>query len=167
MKKTLLTIFCSLLFALTTFAQKQSPPAPDKPGMSIFVEAGGPGVISFNYDTRFTASDKGIGGRIGVGGFKANNSGSVYVPVGLTYLLSKNNKDYFEIGTGFTYVNYTMNADDVIDFSPFKKSFGHLNFGYRYQQKEGGLIFRVAFNPVFGDGFFNPAYGGIALGYKF
>ena len=165
MKKTLL--LCSGIFLFFLLAQAQEKPAPQKPGMSIYIEAGGPGVISFNYDTRFTASDKGFGGRIGVGGYNIDNSGAVYIPVGLTYLLSKNDRDYIELGAGFTYVDYTRDNNDVINFSPFTKSFGHLNFGYRYQQKEGGLVLRVAINPVFGDGFFNPAYGGLSLGYKF
>lgn len=165
MKKAIVSSFGILLFVFHSYAQESA--SVKKPGMSIFIEAGGPGVISFNYDTRFTASDKGIGGRIGIGGYKANNTGAIYIPIGITHLLTKNDRDYFEIGAGFTYVNYTRDNNDFIEFSPFTQNFGHLNFGYRYQQKEGGLTLRVAFNPVFGNGFFNPAYGGASIGYKF
>lgn len=163
MKKTLLFSLPFLLLSIASSAQEKT--VLQKPGMSIYIEAGGPGVISFNYDTRFTASDKGFGGRIGIGGYKTNNYGAVYVPVGLTYLLSKNDRDYIELGAGFTFVDYTRDNNEISLF--FTNSFGHLNFGYRYQQKGGGLVLRVAINPVFGNGFFFPAYGGLSLGYKF
>ncbi|HMS53337.1 MAG TPA: hypothetical protein PKD56_13475, partial [Chitinophagales bacterium] len=37
---------------------------------SIYAELGGPGIASFNIDARFTKNSGGLGGRIGVGGFK-------------------------------------------------------------------------------------------------
>jgi hypothetical protein len=60
----------------------------------------------------------------------------------------------------FTFDNY--NGGDA-----FSTTFGHLNFGYRLQPKEGGFFFRAAINPVFGKDFFFPYYGGIGFGYKF
>lgn len=34
-----------------------------------YIEGGGPGLVSANFDMRFTKKPGGIGGRIGVGGF--------------------------------------------------------------------------------------------------
>lgn len=59
---------------------------------SIYFELGGPGLASINFDTRFTKTEKGIGGRIGVGGFSIDGTGVVFVPVGVNYLLGKDSK---------------------------------------------------------------------------
>lgn len=74
----------------------------------MFVELGGPGLASANFDMRFTKSEKGIGGRIGIGYFGINDGfsrvGVTTIPLGINYLLSKNEKNYFEVGGGFTVV---------------------------------------------------------------
>lgn len=132
---------------------------------AAYFELGGPGLASFNFDTRFSKREDGIGGRIGFGGFSIGDAGAVFIPVGLNYLFGKDGKNYFEIGGGvtpvITYDNFNNN-DDV-----FTTTFGHLNFGYRLQPKDGGFFFRAAINPIFGKKFFFPYYGGVAFGYKF
>jgi hypothetical protein len=118
---------------------------------------------------RFTKSEGGIGGRIGFGGFSIGSEGdrttAIFIPLGINYLLGKDEKHYFELGGGVTPVivndTYSGTSDD------FRSTFGHLNIGYRVQPKEGGFFFRAAINPVFGKGFFWPYYGGVAFGYKF
>lgn len=136
---------------------------------AVFVEVGGAGVASFNYDMRFTNRNDGLGGRIGVGGFRIDDVSAVFVPVDLNYLLGKNNRDYFEIGAGATFVNMKdryryngYNDDDI-----FHGTFGHLSFGYRLQPANGGFMFRASIVPIFGNGFFVPYYAGISFGYKF
>src|SRR5690348_8247074 len=69
---------------------------------SVYFELGGPGLASINFDTRFSAREDGIGGRVGVGGFSIDGSSAVFIPVGLNYLLGKDGKNYFEIGGGVT-----------------------------------------------------------------
>ncbi len=130
-----------------------------------YVEIGGPGLASVNFDTRFSKGEAGLGGRIGVGGFKADNVGLFTLPIGLNYLLGKDNKNYFEIGAGFTYVHLSDHEDDFN--GDFDGSFGHLSFGYRLQPVNGGFTFRAAIVPVFGNGGFIPYYAGISFGYKF
>ena len=132
---------------------------------SVYVELGGPGLASFNYDTRFTHRQDGIGGRIGIGGFKIDDVTAVFIPVGVNYLIGKNNRDYFEIGAGATFVNVKDSYNSGDD--AFRSTFGHLSFGYRLQPANGGFLFRAAIVPVFGDGEFIPYYAGIAFGYKF
>lgn len=135
---------------------------------SIYFELGGPGLASFNFDTRFTkGAEDGFGGRVGVGGFSIGSGddrvGAVFIPIGINYLLGKDNKNYFEIGGGVTPVIVSGGGSG----GNFNSTFGHVLFGYRMQPAEGGFTFRAFINPVFGDGFFIPYYAGVSFGYKF
>jgi len=132
---------------------------------SIYFELGGPGLASFNFDTRFTKKEDGIGGRIGVGGFSIDGESLLTVPVGLNYILGKDERHYFELGAGATFVNYNSKYFD--EEGTFESTFGHLTFGYRLQPKDGGFLFRAAIVPVFNKDGFIPYYAGIAFGYKF
>ena len=65
MRKTLLILAICISCSASLFAQ-----APN-----IFFELGGPGLASFNFDTRFAKSESGLGGRIGFGGFSIRAGG--------------------------------------------------------------------------------------------
>lgn len=145
---------------LTIFLTKVSTA---QTAMSIYAEAGGPGIASVNFDTRFTKKQDGIGGRIGFGGFKIENSGALFIPASITWLIGKDQKNYFEVGGGATFVSAGADYDSEL----FSTTFGHLNLGYRYQPKESGILFRATINPIFGKDFFWPYYGGVSIGYKF
>jgi hypothetical protein len=161
MKQLISIIILNVFFCIYATAQT--------PAKAIFFELGGPGVASINYDMRFTKSEKGIGGRVGIGGFSLGTSGdrvsAIFIPLGVNYLLGKDEKHYFELGGGVTPV--FIKDDFSSNSETFKSTFGHLNFGYRLQPKEGGFFFRASINPVFGKGFFTPYYGGVSFGYKF
>ena len=157
MKRTFITSL--FLLAIVSIASAQTA------AKCIYVELDGPGIASLNFDTRFSKSEKGLGGRIGIGGWKVEDEGYLTVPVGINYLLGKDNKNYFEIGAGFTYVHASDNTFD--ENSTFDGTFGHLTFGYRLQPANGGFTFRVAIVPVFGQGDFISYYAGISFGYKF
>ncbi len=135
---------------------------------SVYFELGGPGLASVNYDMRFQKSEGGFGGRIGIGGFSISDgydkASAIFLPIGVNYLLGKDDKNYFEIGAGVTPVFISNNNSSGDDFT---STFGHLSFGYRLQPKNGGFLFRAAIVPVFGEGGFIPYYAGIAFGYKF
>lgn len=150
MKKILFAIALCIGLGQTSTAQ------------SVFFELGGPGLASFNFDTRFSDKNDGFGGRIGIGGLSIDGAGVVFVPVGLNYLLGKDNRNYFELGIGATPVFGSDGGD-----SDFSETFGHLNFGYRLQPAGGGFQFRAFMCPIFGDGFFIPYYGGVSFGYSF
>lgn len=135
---------------------------------SIYAELGGPGIASFNFDTRFTDSEKGIGGRVGVGGFKIDDVGAVFFPLAVNYLIGNDDRHYFEVGAGATIAS--AEADDDLeeeDGDPFTGTFGHLHFGYRLQPADDGFTFRAGMTPVFGDGYFIPYYFSLSFGYKF
>lgn len=151
MKKIIVVLSAIITFSYSSIAQ------------SGFVELGGPGLASINFDTRFQPTNGGFGGRVGVGGFSIDNSGVVFIPVGLNYLIGKDNKSFFEIGGGVTPV---FGSGDLAGDN-FSSTFGHVLFGYRMQPENGGFTFRAFISPVFGKGFFVPYYGGLSFGYKF
>jgi hypothetical protein len=131
---------------------------------SVYFELGGPGLASVNFDTRFGKGEAGVGGRIGIGGFSIDQESIVFVPIGVNYILGKDNRNYFEVGGGVTPVITNIKDDNGDNFT---STFGHLLFGYRMQPANGGFTFRAFINPVFGKGFFVPYYGGLSFGYKF
>ena len=119
-------------------------------------------MASINYDMRFNKTAEGLGFRAGIGGFPALDVNVLTLPLGLNYILSKDNKNFFELGAGFTVINASQSGDGI-----FSGSFGHSNFGYRMQPKSGGFTFRASLNPIFtGEGVF-PFYAGIGFGWKF
>ncbi len=129
---------------------------------SFYFELGGPGIASFNFDTRFSGRQDGIGARIGVGGYSIDGDGAVFVPIGINYLLGGESRHYFEIGGGATPVFGTSDGDGT-----FSELFGHLIFGYRLQPINNGFTFRAFICPIFGNGNFIPYYAGLSFGYKF
>ncbi|MEP6585004.1 MAG: hypothetical protein ABJA90_12095 [Ginsengibacter sp.] len=162
MKKVQILFACILFFSFASYAQ---------PAKAVYAEIGGPGLASANFDMRFQNSEDGFGFRAGIGGFSLSDGinnervGIITVPVGLNYLLGKDEKNYFEIGVGFTYIN--ANAKDEFNSDNFSSSFGNLTLGYRLAPAKGGFMFKAQITPVFGKGFFIPYYAGLGFGYKF
>jgi len=90
---------------------------------------------------------------------------ALFVPIGLNYLISKDERNYFEVGAGVTIVSITERYNNESD--NFSTTFGHAYFGYCLQPKNGGFIFRAGITPIFRGNFFFPYWAGISLGYKF
>ncbi|HUC83071.1 MAG TPA: hypothetical protein VMR70_19335, partial [Flavisolibacter sp.] len=135
-----LVLLCTFALCFGQFCSAQAK--------SVYAELLGPGLASINFDTRFQKKEDGIGGRVGIGYFSIDEESLLTVPVGLNYLLSKNQRNYFEIGAGVTYVRYSSTYFvDPADKEIFDGSFGHLHFGYRLQPKEGGFLFRAGITP--------------------
>lgn len=159
--KFLFSAIFFLLFNYNSHAQAKS----------VYFELGGPGLASLNYDMRFQKTEKGFGGRIGIGGFSVNDVGdkvsAIFLPIGVNYLLGKDERNYFEIGGGITPVFISAKASGNSDGDNFTSTFGHLNFGYRLQPKNGGFLFRAGIVPIFNKNGFIPYYFGLSFGYKF
>lgn len=135
---------------------------------SIYFELGGPGVASFNYDMRLQKKEDGLGFRVGLGGFTVDGTGALFVPLGFTYLLGKDQRNYFELGAGVTIVSIKDPIkDENGNNGNFSTTFGHTYFGYRLQPKSGGFLFRAGITPIFNKSGFIPYYAGISFGYKF
>ncbi len=138
---------------------------------STYVELGGAGLASVNYDMRFMKKNDGLGFRVGIGGFTVADGFSdgrtslLLFPVGLNYLLGKDDKNFFELGAGATFISLSDTYSGGSD--RFTSTFGHLYFGYRLQPKNGGFLFRAGLTPIFAEGSFIPYWAGISFGYKF
>jgi hypothetical protein len=166
MKKIIAILFVFIGADTVLSAQRSS---------SVFVELGGPGLASINYDSRFGNKEDGFGGRVGIGAFglrsvpTANQGQSnthatvIYIPVGVNYIMGNDDRNYFELGAGVTaaITNAHFRKDD------FTSTFAHVLIGYRVEPEEGGITFRVFLSPAFGSFGFIPYLGGVSVGYKF
>lgn len=136
---------------------------------ALYLEVGGPGIFSLNYDRRFIASDDGPGIRLGIGPaveisrYIASHSipFSLRMPVGVNYLLGKNG-NYFELEMGYS---FSFNKNPINNI--YTESFGYIHIGYRYAPKYKNFIFRIGIIPVIKSWVIFPLWGGISFGYKF
>lgn len=151
--KYFFSLFLSLVLCQASFAQ--SIP------MAVYAETGGPGLFSINLDSRLTASETGLGARIGFGGLIIESSGFYTVPLGINYLIGKDDKNYFELGAGYTIMKVGEFGYDSESFS-----FRNATIGYRYAPKDGGFFFKAQLMPMIRRNFFLPI-GGLGFGYKF
>ncbi len=154
MKHLIICLF-AFIVSSSSFAQK--------PGMAVFAELGGGGLASINFDSRFSGNS-GFGARVGIGGASVNSAGITFIPVGINYIVGKNDRNFFELGFGTTFVSGGNGGSDQ-----FQTSFGFVDLGYRLAPADGGFFFRANITPVFSlkQGTFWPFWGGLSFGYKF
>lgn len=152
------------------------------PRKNVYVELGGNG-IAFNvmYESRFHKTSDGLGIKFGLGGFSSGDLKVFTFPVGLNWLLSKDNKNFFEMGLGATLLHYDDNyywnwsnepgriyPVDVAGLNIYDKNsiFGHMTLGYRRQPTNGGITWGVAVTPQFNQHGFWPIWIGLKFGYS-
>lgn len=186
MKKILL--YPVMMVGLFAYTISNAQPLPSKfpelkPRQNIYVELGGNG-IAFNamYESRFKKSTDGAGFKAGLGGFTGSYEKVFTLPLGINWLLTKDNKHFFELGFGATFLHYedTYNWDwwggsndpfpvDVAGLTIDKMNsvFGHLTMGYRRQPASGGIMWGVAVTPQFNQNGFWPLWFGLKFGYSF
>ncbi len=181
---TLVALFITIL-TVPGLSQQTGLKFPEaKPRQNIFVELGGNG-IAFNamYESRLRRSSDGMGFKVGLGGFTGTYTKVFTLPVGVNWLLSKDNKHFFEMGFGTTFLHYedtyidtwpggTTTSPypvDVVGLSVDQKNsvFGHLTLGYRRQPSAGGIMWGIAVTPHFNENGFWPVWFGIKFGYSF
>lgn len=145
----------------------QQPTAESYNMKAIYIELLGNGfAYSFNFDIRFTRSDRGIGGRFGIGYADMPEVDSLLtIPVMINYLLGKNSK-YFEIGGGIVYVNGKHFLTRKLG-TPGDVIYGTFTFAFRYQPINNGFFFKAGLTPVLGKEGFLPYWAGVSLGYAF
>jgi hypothetical protein len=144
---------------------------------SFFAELGGPGILfSANIDRRFTKSNLGIGGRIGLGfvsGYLETDpynydepTSVVTFPVQLNYLFGKPGSPHsFEAGAGFTLTGKKIGVFDFYD-STASNFFVTASFMYRRQPPNGGFSWRIGFTPLIAKGYIQPS-AAVSVGYNF
>ncbi len=106
---------------------------------TLFLELFGQGIfLSLNADYRFRPNFT----------FRAGLSYLIFgwgIPLSLNYITGKNSSHHLELGLGIT-----LGAGaSIFGGSPVSFYFLTANFGYRYQPKNGGLVFRISFTPLF------------------
>ena len=162
MRKIPTLLIAAILTAFCANAQVTGSGTTQSAAKVVYGEVGGPGILSINYDMRFSPTNDGFGFRAGFGGWSFKELKLLYFPVGVNYITSRNNRDYFEGGAGTTFVSSSFPSDKI-----FRSTFGFLSLGYRKQPAEGGYFFKASIVPVFGKGFFLPYFAGVGFGYAF
>lgn len=158
--KLSLLLFCTFFHALPASAQNNE--AIPSNSSNIFFELGGNGILfSLNYDQRFTKTNKGIGGRIGLGYIPSITHGStsgVVIPIAVNYLTE--GPHCFEAGAGVT-IGFTNRQGNEIVFVP--------SAGYRYQPNRPGFTFRMFVSPLIFSGISigGAFWGGLSIGMRF
>jgi hypothetical protein len=123
---------------------------------AVYFELLGPGILySLNYDYRITER---LAIRAGFTHWTISFFGESTVtgfPIMMNYLSGKNNR-HFEAGIGFVPTLDSEEKNSWFSVEDHQKKetditvIGTINLGYRYQPRNGGLVFRINFSPLFG-----------------
>ena len=173
MKKIIL-LFTFALFLVNLSAQSEEATF-ERRGHGTFFEIGGAGFSpTFNYESRFGASNRGFGFRVGIGFGSLKDVKKVSIPVQITYLLGKKgSKHHIEIGAGYSYFDkrdvddFRLN-DEVIRFEG--TSYGTFSLMYHRHPPLGGFLWKIGYTPFvgnFNDGRTFLPFFGAAFGYAF
>ena len=170
----LLSCSCSVCFAQETIKQDSVQNKKNNVQHNLFMELGG-GLMFYyyyniTYDCSFVLAEK---HKISIAtGIQHNMPPIPYFGVltQVNYLYGKKNH-HLEIGTG---VNCVIAFYRPHEPDEWKWDMGYgfvipVRIGYRYQRKEGGLFWKIAFVPSvtpFGDFSITPN-AGVAIGYTF
>ena len=134
---------------------------------TVFLEVGGPGLaLTVNYDSRFGNRRDKWGYRVGAGYYNTGANSVASVPLQINYLYGSGSS-FLEVGAGTTFLNSKGSTKGTFfQFDNITGFIGTASLGYRYQQDNGGINFRIAFVPLFYDeGVI--LEGGLSVGYTF
>ena len=157
----------SIILSLLVIALSYDAFSQSKPNSFYLELVGSGGLYSINYDRMFTDN---IGARIGFMYFEADwllffsDLDMLLIPATLNYLVGTG-KHKFELGAGPVFISGSMGffGSDPVSGSGVGWTG---TIGYRYQQNDGGFMWRIGFTPAFFSGEFFPS-GGISLGFSF
>lgn len=167
-------LFLSIFFALSSLSAAQDTQNSLKNSNPVrnvvYIELLGNGAYfySLNYERNIYRS---FWGRIGGAYGSLIFTPVATFPTGISYLVGREG-NYFETGLGVTFMYIKDNSIDLFnDEDTEEPHFGIFptgTLGYRYQPKQNGLFFKIAFTP-----FVNTLthkivpLGGISFGYSF
>jgi hypothetical protein len=149
-----------------TVKRQETIAQSDRP-RTVFIELGGPGLaLTLNYDTRFGNRRDGLGYRVGAGYYNTGSNWVASAPLLINYLYGKGSS-FIEVGAGTTFVRSQGSTNGTFfEFDNITGFIATATLGYRYQQDNGGINFRIAFVPIlYDDGLI--AAGGLSIGYTF
>ena len=169
LKASLLTIFFFTFFTILPSNDAKAQEIGGSRSQSVYMEFLGNGLTySLNYDTRFSNSHKGLGGRVGIGYISLVGNSLTSVPIVANYLFGQD-KHYFEVGAGAT----LLAGAASVDFGPGESRargtafIGTMSLGYRLEPQDGGFLFRAGVTPIFDRSSFFPFWPQISFGYSF
>jgi len=159
-----------LVIGFLSLGSIQAQVAERTRSQGVFVEVLGNGLIySVNYDTRFSPSFDGFGGRAGIGYIALDGVNLATMPFLVNYLFGRE-KHFFEIGLGTTLIVASERNGRSGQFGErFTGSLfvGTMSLGYRLEPTDGGFMFRAGLTPLFEAGYFWPLWPQISFGYAF
>lgn len=173
-KKIFLLLLISGCILITATAQRNdSVIAKMHAARNVYLEIGGPGFLSVNYDQRFKGY-RGLGIRAGLGLIPGTNASPgmqsatrmfLALPAEINYLAGTN-QDFAEFGAGFTVININNGTDNqkLTRDIPSATVMGHITVGYRFQPVHKRMVFRIFLSPIFLKNYFALGYGGISFG---
>ncbi len=173
-----------LVFSGHVTAQTTAVKYPEsKPRQNVYVELGGNGLAFAGvYESRLKKTTDGIGVKFGLGGYTSDYDKVITVPVGLNWLLTKDNKHFFEMGLGATFLHFETKNDywswpssqdpypvNIAGLTVTEKNsvVGNFTMGYRRQPANGGIMWGVSINPQVNNNGFWPVWFGVKFGYSF
>lgn len=145
---------------------------------SVYAElAGSAGIYSINYDLiAFKFNDLKLGARAGLSFLSEGYEGSsvdLHLPITLNLMYTFKERHHAELGIGTQIASYEIrkiNSAEDVGFTRKTEALGNYTLGYRYQQPEGGFMFRVFYSPFFyqdGIYFRYEHWAGLSIGYTF
>jgi hypothetical protein len=141
----------------------------DSKQRAVYLEIGGPGLAAtINYDTRFgsNSGNTGLGYRVGAGYYNTGANWVATAPFQVNYLYG-GNVSFLEVGVGTTFVRSVGSTKGItFEFDNITGFIATASIGYRYQQSNGGINFRIAFCPIYYDDGLT-FDGGLSIGYTF
>lgn len=140
---------------------------------AIYLELGGNGLLyTLNYERTFAPE---WSGRAGLFWFTVDATGEQNTSASATLNLIPLTANYFvgeshrlELGGGPLLLRASASAEGpglTVSESGFGLG-GTATVGYRYQQLDGGFLFRIGLTPIFTSNGFTP-WAGLSLGYAF
>ena len=184
LRLSMLILFIFPVCSVVLQAQNVLSKYPEtKPRQNLYVELGGNGLaFTAVYESRLRKAADGMGVKFGLGGYTSDYEKVITLPVGFNWLLTKDNKHFFEMGVGATFLHYDTNdiwgwPGGTVD--PYPLSIAGLNvtkknsvisnftMGYRRQPADGGIMWGVSVNPHLNNNGFWPVWFGFKFGYSF
>ena len=150
------------------FGDDTLPPKPT--WNNIYAEALGSGLVyTLNYERLLSQS---FGLRVGFGYLPVSaekkngttvSESATSAPLTLSWFPFGASSSKLEIGAGLSYIDLTKSVRGF----PQGSNIGYAGIiGYRYEEEDGGFLFRADFTPIILSGGFY-AWGGVSLGYGF
>ena len=160
------------------FATKNTLTAQNDLNHSVYLELGGSaGIYSLNYDLIFLNFNSfKVGARAGLQLLKEGYEGTTmdyFVPITTNFMYAFNQKHHIELGVGTQIASYEIRSiisETEIGFVRKTEALGNATLGYRFQNPEGGFMFRAFYSPFFyqdGVYFRYEHWAGISVGFTF